>query len=124
MSAEWPHDGVCWHVTSTVNRASIEQHGLDWTRMGATGGIAVGADAPEGYRHAPEIAGVFLCGTWDDVDFFLLFDGHPLMDVWEVQVEGLALEDAPDGWLLCRAAIPRSRIRLVRRDVPAPDRPV
>jgi hypothetical protein len=36
---------------------------------------------------------------------------------------GLTLEDGPDGWLACRMAIPRSRIRLVRADVPAPDPP-
>jgi hypothetical protein len=25
---------VCWHVSPSVNRASIERHGLDWQRMG------------------------------------------------------------------------------------------
>ena len=53
--------------------------------------------APKGYRHRPEVAGVFLCGTWDDVEFFLSFGGHPLVDVWEVAAEGLDLEDGrPD----------------------------
>jgi hypothetical protein len=118
VSAEWPHGDVCWHVTSAVNRASIDAHGLDWSRMGAVGGIAAGSGAPGGYRHRPELEGVFLCGTWDDVEFFLSFGGHPLVDVWEVQVEDLAVEDAPDGWLVCRASIPRSRIRLVRSDLP------
>lgn len=123
MTTEWPHDGVCWHVTSVVNRTSIDDYGLDWIRMGATGGVAAGASAPQGYRYGPEMPGVFLCGTWDDVEFFLSFGGHPLVDVWEVEIEGLALEDGPDGWLLSRDAIPRSQIRLVRTDVPAPDRP-
>jgi hypothetical protein len=122
MTAEWPHDEVCWHVTSAINRASIDEHGLDWGRMGATGGIAAGGPAPDGHRHVPELPGVFLCGAWDDVEFFLAFGGHPLVDVWEVDVERLVLEDGPDGWLLCRAAIPRSCIRLVRTDVPAPER--
>jgi hypothetical protein len=123
MTAEWPHEDVCWHVTSALNRASINAHGLDWTRMGATGGVAAGGPAPDGHRSGPEMPAVFLCGTWDDVEFFLQFGGHPMVDVWEVQVAGLTLEDGPDGWLLCRAAIPRPRIRLVRTDVPAPERP-
>jgi hypothetical protein len=67
--------------------------------------------------------GVFLCETWGDVEFFLGFGGHPLVDVWEVKIEGLVLEDGPDGWLLCRSVVPRSQIRLVRTDVPAPERP-
>ena len=32
---EWE---ICWHVSPSVNRESIERHGLDWRRMGATGG--------------------------------------------------------------------------------------
>jgi hypothetical protein len=40
-----------------------------------------------------------------------------------VKIEGLVLEDGPDGWLLCRSVVPRSQIRLVRTDVPAPERP-
>jgi hypothetical protein len=122
MPAEWPHDDGCWHVTSAVNRASIDEHGLDWGRMGATGGVAAGESAPGRYRYVAEMPGVFLCGTWDDVEFFLAFGSHPLVDVWEVKIEGLVLEDGPDGWLLCRAAIPRSCIGLVRTDVPAPER--
>ena len=122
VTAAWPHDGVCWHVTSTVNRSSIERHGLDWARMGATGGIAAGADAPAAYRR-PEMPGIFLCGTRDDVEFFLMFGGHPLVDVWEVRIDGIQLEDGPDGWLLCRTAIPPSRLRLVQSDVPAPEQP-
>jgi hypothetical protein len=43
----------------------------------------------------------------------------PHDDVWEVKIDGLGIEDAPDGWLLCRSAIPRFQIRLV----PAPERP-
>jgi hypothetical protein len=69
-----------WHVSSSVNRASIERHGLDWRRMHAAGGIAAGADAVP----APEMEAVFLCETLDDVEFFVAFGGHPAVDVWEV----------------------------------------
>jgi hypothetical protein len=105
---------VCWHVTSSVNRKSIVLHGLDWRRMGATGGIARG-DRP-GAR--PEAEGVFLCGSDGDVEFFLTMDGHPLLDVWEVDAWDLELDDWPDGWMICRSPILPDRIRLVRRDVP------
>jgi hypothetical protein len=118
MGAQWPHGSVCWDVTSAVNRASITNAGLDWAHMGRVGGVAAGAYAPAGYVYQPEAPGIFLCGSWDEVEFFLGFGQHPLVDVWEVEVEGLALEDGPDGWLLCRTAIPPSRIRLVRQDVP------
>lgn len=38
------------------------------------------------------------------------------MDVWEVDVTGLEIEDGPDGWLLCRTAIPAERVRLTQTD--------
>ncbi len=47
---------TAWHVTSSVNRASILEHGLDWRRMGATGGIATGV-----VFRGPEMDAVFLC---------------------------------------------------------------
>lgn len=118
MPAEWHHGDVCWHVTPAVNRRSIDQHGLDWSRMGTVGGIAAGAFAPKGTVYAPEMPGVFLCGAWEDVDFFLGFGQHPLVDVWEVDVKGLDLRDGPDGWLIHLNPIPRDRIRLVRQDIP------
>ena len=42
-----------FHVTSSLNRESIQAHGLDWRRMGAARGIAGSS--------APEQAGCFLC---------------------------------------------------------------
>ena len=77
--------------------------------------------APDGYRsYGPEMPAVFLCGTWDDVEFFLAFGAHPLVDVWEVKIEGLVLEDGPDGWLLCRSAIRGPRSGSCARMCPRP----
>jgi hypothetical protein len=50
-----------YHVTSSRNRASIQEHGLDAFLMGAACGIAGSRD--------PEVAGCFLCGR-TDVDWF------------------------------------------------------
>jgi hypothetical protein len=68
---EWQ---VCWHVSPRVNRASIERHGLDWRRMGATGGIAYGPGLPQA---GPEMDCVFLCVSLDDAQTFVLVPiGH------------------------------------------------
>ncbi len=107
---------VCWHVSSSVNRASIERYGLDWRRMGATGGVASGGAGIPGFVPRPEAAGVFLCETLDDVEMFVSFGQHPIVDVWEVHAAGLDLADSPDGWLLVGAPIPLSRLRLAQRD--------
>ena len=32
--------GTLFHVTSSLNRESIQRHGLDWQRMSAAPGIA------------------------------------------------------------------------------------
>lgn len=123
MADQWSHEDelaalaelkTAWHVTSSLNRASIEEHGLDWRRMGATGGIATGAIV-----RGPELDGVFLCEGESDVDFFIEFSTHPTFDVWEADVTGLRLEPGPDGWIVCRAPIPPDRLRLVRADVSA-----
>jgi hypothetical protein len=109
---------VCWHVSPSVNRESILQYGLDWDRMGEVGGIAAGAGPLRGHRFQPEAAGIFLCETHSDVEWFLTFGQHPLVDVWEVDAQELALEDGPDGWPICLQRIPASRLRLIRSDVP------
>lgn len=116
MTTEWGHGDRCWHVSPSVNRGSIERGGLNWNLMGITGGIASGA-SPPGTVHRPEAPVVFLCSTRGETEFFTGFGQHPLVDVWEVDVAGVALEDGPDGWLICRSPIPPSRIRLVDRDI-------
>lgn len=115
-----PNTKVCWHVSSVLNRESIQTHGLDWTRIGATGGVARGTVPSPGAGFEPEMPVVFLCDSWGAVEFFVTFGQHRLVDVWEADTDGLALEDGPDGWLISRSPIPAARLRLVRRDVPAP----
>lgn len=46
-----------------LNRQSIAQHGLDWTRMSAAPGIA-------GSRR-PEVEGIFVCRDEEEAEFFL-----------------------------------------------------
>ena len=110
-----------WHVSPSVNRDSIATHGLDWGRI-ATGGIARGPGRGEAAR--PEQAGIFLCDSLDDVEFFVGFGQHALVDVWQVDASDLPLEPGPDGWLLCRRPIAAERLRLLHRDRPAEQRPL
>jgi hypothetical protein len=106
-----------------VNRASIEQHGLDWNRMGKVGGIAAGAGSPSGWIHRPEADAVFLCGSLEEAEWFAQVGEHPLVDMWQVDVRGLELEDAPDGWLWIRQPVERSCVSLLRSDIEAPPTP-
>ena len=88
--------------------------------MGVTGGVAAGLGRDGSYR--PELEAVFLCETLDDVEFFVGFGRHPLVDVWAVDVTGLPIEPAPDGWVLCREPIPAARVRLLHADRPPEQR--
>lgn len=96
-----------YHVSPSANRESIRRFGLDWRRVprGARG-IANGR---------PEEEGSFLTygAELDEALFFVRMGGGREIDVWEVDVAGLALEDGPDGWLLCRSPIEPRRLRLV-----------
>ena len=51
-----------YHVTASVNRQSIQKHGLDWTRMGATSRIAGST--------VPEQKGIFLTEGKDEAEWF------------------------------------------------------
>lgn len=99
-----------FHVSSSANRASIEAHGLDWTRMDAVPGIAGST--------APEVDGVFLC-RGGDVGFFVrLNNTGTAVDVWSVDdVDESLLVDGPSGWPYLPEPIAPTRLRLVRRDV-------
>jgi hypothetical protein len=111
---------VVFHVTSTRNRESIRQHGLDWTRMLNAPGIA-GSDGPEG-------ACVFLAEDIDLAEWFVSMSrsNHTSVDIWEVtlpddvDVSGDAPPPAPyreiDGFLCTTEPIPANRLRLVRKD--------
>lgn len=102
-----------FHVSSVLNRRSIAQHGLDWTRMGAAPGIA-------GSRR-PEVEGVFVCRGEEEAEFFLQVinnTGGPV-DLWAVDGvdEGLLLDNG-HGFVHLPGRIPAAQVRLVRSDVP------
>jgi len=81
-----------FHVTSSLNRASITRHGLDWERMGLAPGIA-GSKSPE----AP---GVFMCVDEGDADWFVFINntGGPV-DVWAVEgIDPASLLDNGSGY--------------------------
>lgn len=104
-----------FHVSSVLNRASIAEHGLDWSRMGAAPGIA-------GSR-APEQEGCFLGNEWE-ADFFIRINntGGPV-DLW--QVDGVADDDlveSPEGFSYLPRRIPSGRLTLLRTDIPAEPR--
>ncbi|MGN6608413.1 MAG: hypothetical protein ACTHMS_15550 [Jatrophihabitans sp.] len=101
-----------FHVTSSRNRASIEQHGLDWTRMGAARGIAG--------SHRPEAEGIFLVDHRFDVVFFAGMNntGGPV-DVWEVAGVGDdELLDNGNGFFYVPRRIARRDLALRARDIP------
>jgi hypothetical protein len=105
-----------WHVTSSVNRPSIEEHGLDWRYMRLAGGVAGHAT---GVR-TPEQEGIFLCDDWFDVEWFAQMArsaGIESVDVWEFSLEPTesAVEDQT-GYRFLPHPIPRERLRLVRQD--------
>ena len=104
---EWE---TCWHVSPSVNRDSIQQHGLDWRRMGATGGIANEPNMP---APSPEVECVWLCVSLDDARWFRDLTSHTAVDVWEVDVSGLPVEYPDDSWPFVRVPISRARVRLV-----------
>jgi hypothetical protein len=100
-----------FHVTSVLNRASILEHGLDWTYMGAAPGIA-GSDRPEA-------EGVFLAEEWD-VDWFVRMNntGGPV-DVWSVvDVEEDLLVGNGSGYFFLPDRIAPARLGLLHRDLP------
>lgn len=103
-----------FHVTFSVNRQSIERHGLDWTRMSAASGIA-------GSR-SPEQAGCFLCGSVHEVEWFIRMGStRGPVDVWEVEgIDESMLVESPERHHYIPSAIPPDRLRLVRRDVQVP----
>lgn len=101
-----------YRVTSSRNRRSITEHGLDWRRMGAAPGIAGSPVA--------EQVGCFLSQDEQTRDWFVTMNntGGPV-DVWEVADVRLAdLVESPEGYLFQPGVISVDRIRLVQRDLP------
>ena len=101
-----------FHVTSSVNRASIEEHGLDWRLMGATHGIAGVA----GVSMTPEVEGIFLLDSEDEIEWFAhmgLEAGHGSVDVWEVSLPADPnFVESEEGYAYIREPIPPYAIRL------------
>jgi hypothetical protein len=111
---------VVFHVSSTRNRESILQHGLDWARMLDQPGIA-GSPVAEG-------ACVFLARDIDEAEWFVSLSRshHKSVDIWEATLpdEIDPWGDAPpgppdrmvDGFLCTTRPIPADRLCLFRRD--------
>jgi hypothetical protein len=99
------------HVSSSANRESIAQHGLDWTRMGSVPGIA---GSPR-----PEVAGCFLCDDEAHEQFFVRINntGGPV-DVWEISgvTEDEMLKDG-NGFRYLPRKVPPQRVRLFRQGI-------
>jgi hypothetical protein len=99
-----------FHVTSVLNRASVQAHGLDWTRMGAARGIAGSS--------GPEEDGCFLAADQGEADYFVRMNntGGPV-DVWAV--EGYSEDDLLDngsGYYYLPSPVPLAQLTLLRTD--------
>jgi hypothetical protein len=108
-------EGEMFHATATSNRESIEEHGLDWRRMGDVTGIAGSIQ--------PELPAIFLCDTRDEVTFFTDMSREPT-DVWAVRVDGFWLEGDPgasgggdSSWMIVSEPITPERLELVQTDI-------
>jgi hypothetical protein len=110
-SVDWEDwDGILFHVSSVLNRESIEEHGLDWSRMGAAPGIA-------GNR-TPEVEGCFVGQDERDADFFVGFDANPVVDIWRIEgIRWTKLIQSAEGFWYYPGLVPPSMLTLHRRDV-------
>jgi hypothetical protein len=97
--------GPKFHASSSENRDSIEEHGLDWTRMGTARNIMG--------KTSPELPAVFLEFHRDACDFYVRMARFPV-DVWEVDTDDLWAECGPDGWSIVPEPIAPERVRLVK----------
>jgi hypothetical protein len=102
--------GTRVHATAAVNRESIDRHGLDWNRMGPAQGLAGNT--------GPELPAIFVCKDLDDVSFLLQHVAKVPADIWSVDVDGIWLENAPNGWQLISHPVARERLTLLVRDIP------
>lgn len=98
-------------MTSSKNRDSIERHGLDWMRMGATCGIAGSS--------APEQEGIFLCADEEEADWFVSLNAPGGgVDVWAVDgVDEAELVESPEHHFFAARRIPRSQLTLLHADL-------
>jgi hypothetical protein len=100
-----------FHVTSVLNRESIEIHGLDWSKMGVARGIAG--------SHRPEEEGCFVCFDEMDAHWFVRMnntDGP--VDVWAIDdLDEGALVVSGEGFSYFPGCIPADKLTLVQRDL-------
>lgn len=101
-----------WHVTSSLNRASIRRHGLDWRFMSLAPGIA-------GSRR-PEQEGCFLCRDEFELSFFVQMNNTGgTIDVWEVaDLEQESFVESSTGFAYYPGVIGTDQIRLLHQDLP------
>lgn len=104
-------ESIYFHVTSSLNRGSIREHGLDWSRMGAAWGIA-------GSRE-PEAEGCFLSGDESESEYFVRMNntGGPV-DVWVVRgVDSAELVTTASGYNYLPRRVPPECLELTRTDI-------
>jgi hypothetical protein len=102
--------GRLFHATSSRNRQSIDEHGLDWKWMGQAPGIAGSGE--------PEAEGIFVCRDEGEVQFFLAMTNTGRhVDVWAIDGPSEAdLIEGPEGFAYLPAPIPRQCLALAHRD--------
>lgn len=95
-----------FHVTSIRNRESIQAHGLDWSRMADSSGIA-------GSRR-PEVDGVFLVEDHFTAEFFVRINNTGgAVDIWAVDdVDPADLVNAGSGFSYVRHRIDPHQLTL------------
>jgi hypothetical protein len=100
-----------FHVTSSMNRESIEEFGLDWSRMGSARGIAG--------SYEPEQKGCFLCEDESETNWFIRMNNTGgTVDVWEVTgVSPSELVQSPEGHFFVPRTVPKECMTLVRPDI-------
>lgn len=103
----YPLRGELYHVSSSTNRESIRQHGVDWQLMEAAPGVAGSTRF--------ELPAVFLNESFGEAEFFVDMARFPV-DVWAVEATGLWGENGPDGWVIVPEPISTERLRLVDQD--------
>jgi hypothetical protein len=103
----YPLRGELFHVSSSVNRESIHQHGLDWRLMGAASGVAGSTRF--------ELPAVFLDESFHGAEWFVDMARFPV-DIWAVESGGLWGENGPDGWVIVPEPISPDRVRLAGQD--------
>jgi hypothetical protein len=79
--------------------------------MGAAPGIAG--------SQRPEIEGIYLARSLSEGLWFAAFGTHASIDVWSVDVRGLALLDGPDGFPYFPGSIGPERLQLVEASLDA-----